>query len=656
MRRRTTVAKFVFVLAGCSAICCAPDNHWRDDPDGDVDGRVIATDDTDGDGISDGNEGRSAGTDTDGDGTADYLDADSDDDGIPDAIESGTAGDATRTPLDSDSDGTPDFQDLDADDNGVFDMYEGGADTDVDGIPDHADRDNDGDAIDDRAEIGGNASAPVDTDGDGTPDYMDFDSDGDFISDRHDSGVDTDGDGTPDYLDLDTDDDGISDADEAGDADIETAPIDSDGDLVYDFRDTDSDNDGLSDADELIAGSNPTEADSDDDGVTDLVEVAAGTDARNPHESPRTRGDFVFLVPYQEDPDPTQDTLSFSTDIQFADVYFLMDTTGSMGGAIGGLQAALTGTIIPGIDTAIADVQFGVGRFDDYPFGGYGGGADVAYQNLLHMTASATDAQTAVNTMFALGGGDGPESHVPALHAVATGCGDGSVPADAACGDPALIGYPHFRAGAVPIIVLFSDAWFHNGPSGYAYGTIAGVTPPTYAQTVDALNAIHARVIGVNSSSARSDMEQIGRDTGTVDASGTPFVYDQGGDFGNLVVEAVMAVAHGVPMDIAARAVDDPTDEVDAMLFIDRIVPATTAADPCASGLTVEGDAFIDVLPGTMVCFDIFAARNETVEPTTEPQIYMATVQVWGDDVTVLDERNVYFLIPPVIEGPGGPD
>jgi hypothetical protein len=44
------------------------------------------------------------------------------------------------------------------------------------------------------------------------------------------------------------------------------------------------------------------------------------------------------------------------------------------------------------------------------------------------------------------------------------------------------------------------------------------------------------------------------------------------------------------------------------------------------------------------------------VEPTTEPQIYMATVQVWGDDVTLLDERDVYFLVPPVIEGPGGPD
>jgi hypothetical protein len=29
----------------------------------------------------------------------------------------------------------------------------------------------------------------------------------------------------------------------------------------------------------------------------------------------------------------------------------------------------------------------------------------------------------------------------------------------------------------------------------------------------------------------------------------------------------------------------------------------------------------------------------------------MATIQVWGDHVTVLDERDVYFLVPPEIPG-----
>jgi hypothetical protein len=279
------------------------------------------------------------------------------------------------------------------------------------------------------------------------------------------------------------------------------------------------------------------------------------------------------------------------------------------------------------------------------------------------MTDSAVAAQDAVNLLFAGGGADGSESHVPALHAVATGCGDGGgtygIPDDpgGACGDGEPIGYPHFRPGAVPIIVLFTDTTFHNGPDGYdSYGSIPGVTPPTYDQAVAALNAIHARIIGVDSGWA-IHLAQLGTDTGTVDAAGNPFVYAQSsGDFGTLVVDAVLAVAQGVPMDIAARGVDDPSDAVDAMAFIDRIVPAAAPADPCAVGLTVSGDTYVDVIPGSTVCFDIVARRNETVEPTTEPQIFMATIQVWGDHVALLDERDVYFLVPPEVEDPGGPD
>jgi len=72
--------------------------------------------------------------------------------------------------------------------------------------------------------------------------------------------------------------------------------------------------------------------------------------------------------------------------------------------------------------------------------------------------------------------------------------------------------------------------------------------------------------------------------------------------------------------------------------------------------LTIAGDTFVDVRPGTTVCFVIHARQNDVVEPTTEPQIFMATIQVWGDHVALLDERDVYFLVPPEVEDPGGPD
>ncbi len=108
--------------------------------------------------------------DTDGDGIVDRLDADSDNDGIPDNIEAqatasyvpptgidsdgdglddayeGT-GNEGLTPVDTDGDGTPDYLDLDSDNDGINDVDEAGhgvsqatidasPDTDGDGIPD----------------------------------------------------------------------------------------------------------------------------------------------------------------------------------------------------------------------------------------------------------------------------------------------------------------------------------------------------------------------------------------------------------------------------------------------------------------------------------------------------------------------------------------
>ena len=66
------------------------------------------------------------------------------------------------------------------------------------------------------------------------------------------------------------------------------------------------------------------------------------------------------------------DTLVFATDIQMADVFFLMDTTGSMSGAIANLKSGLSTTIIPEIDAMIPNAWFGVGFFDDYPVSPYG--------------------------------------------------------------------------------------------------------------------------------------------------------------------------------------------------------------------------------------------------------------------------------------------
>ena len=280
--------------------------------------------DSDGDGILDGEEGV---RDLDGDGVADYLDLDSDNDGLPDAIEQA---------VDSDGDGVADYRDLDSDNDGRLDLDESGADSLA------LDGDRNGridavftvganglaDAVETSADSGNiayNGGTPLETDGDGVFDFRDLDSDNDGIPDVIEAGgsdadadgrigtgapvvdenglpagaglmaPDSDSDGIPDPLDLDSDGDGLYDLVEAGGSDADgdglvdgftdadgngfddgiegtgLALPDSDGDGVPDYRQNDDpDGDGVVNADDL---------DDDNDGIPDLLEGDGAVDS-----------------------------------------------------------------------------------------------------------------------------------------------------------------------------------------------------------------------------------------------------------------------------------------------------------------------------------------------------------------------------------------
>jgi hypothetical protein len=655
-----------------------------------------ATDDSDGDTIGDFDEGRGTGIDTDGDGTADYLDPDSDGDGVLDADEAGDDV-VTTPPVDTDGDGTLDFRDLESDGNGVPDEVEGGGDLDGDGRANSRDRDNDGDGILDTVEIGGDPAMPRDANGDGTFDFNTVDADADTISDTEEQLEDTDGDGVIDMTDLDSDGDGWLDAEEAGDADLGTPAIDTDTDGIADFRDPDSDADGLSDEAERAAGTSTVRADTDGDGVSDLIEVGAGTSPTDGSVSPRTRGDFVFLVPYMQPPDPLRDTLQFSTNLQRADVYFMMDNTGSMGGTITNLQAGLTGTVIPGIVSGIPEAWFGVGGFDDYPIGSYGntpatcgsyygGGArtdsagvqhDQAFFQYQIMTSSSAAAQTAVNRYQTNCGNDGPESGVAALYALAardTLGGYARFPGTTPPTCPrGYRGSACFRPDAVPIVIVMTDVDQHNAPTcSCNYATTVPGGGPSWTNTIAQLATLNARVVGVaTSTGARPFLERLVTDTTLArGATGTAASYvltaSGGSGLSSVIVDLVRRAA-AVPLDVSARAVDlvDPGDTVDAVAaFVDHLEPNATGAPglTCTAGFAttdragIDGDSFPDtfqrVTPGSPVCFDIIPKQNDTVPATLVPQIFRAQIDVIGDGFTPLDDRVVYFLVPPRIPNP----
>jgi hypothetical protein len=154
----------------------------------------VPTSDSDYDGMTDITEGTTL--DSDGDGIKDYLDRDSDNDGIPDSAEAGGGAEIQNNPADTDSDGIPDHLDTDSDDDGISDRKESETgDSDFDGIPDYQETDSDADTIPDSVE--GN----IDTDHDGFPNRIDTDSDDDGIPDITEGTGDADNDGVPDYLD-----------------------------------------------------------------------------------------------------------------------------------------------------------------------------------------------------------------------------------------------------------------------------------------------------------------------------------------------------------------------------------------------------------------------------------------------------------------------
>ncbi|AQS92812.1 hypothetical protein BXQ17_01470 [Polaribacter sp. BM10] len=171
--------------------------------------------------------------DSDGDTVFDFRDLDADNDGIPDNIEAQTtsgyiaptgsyslfgidlAYDTGITPVNTDETGEPDYLDLDSDDDGINDILESGLTT----LPNNGSTttnpvgknglDNTLDNGDDYVDVNGSFdNTPTDnfTDGDadvnigGDLDYRD-----DII------GVDTDGDGITNDIDIDDDNDGIPD-------------------------------------------------------------------------------------------------------------------------------------------------------------------------------------------------------------------------------------------------------------------------------------------------------------------------------------------------------------------------------------------------------------------------------------------------------------
>ncbi len=256
--------------------------------------------------------------------------------------------------------------------------------------------------------------------------------------------------------------------------------------------------------------------------------------------------DFFFVLPYIDPVGVVAKPLDFSTTVPALDVYFLMDTTGSMGGEITNLKSALSGTVIPGIQAAAASTQFGVGSFQDWPVTennhGYGaiscfvtGSPDQPFRPITAITASVPAVQAGVATLSNASGspmgcgGDGPESGMEAIYQVVkhtglSGPSPTSVPATP-------VG---FRAAAMPVIVEITDAQMHAKNEAdtctvTGYGPLVNAVAHTRAETKTALTDTCSRVVGISPTtgtcSGQADLEDFATASG---ALVTPEAWDFG--------------------------------------------------------------------------------------------------------------------------------
>jgi len=258
--------------------------------------------------------------------------------------------------------------------------------------------------------------------------------------------------------------------------------------------------------------------------------------------------DFFFILPY-EDPAGDQDKpLDFRTDIRSLDVFFAMDTTGSMQGEIDNLQSALVNQVITPITQQIPDTQFGAGAYEDFPVLPYGalhgadcgkGGSQAPDQPLKLFQTITPDPNLVLAAVNAYDTGigpigcgmDWPEAAIEAMYQVATG--EGIVGPDLTNVPPNHVGVGGvgFRSGSMPVVIPITDAMSHapgetatcpsTGESVNYAGAVAGVAH-SRQQTKDALAAICARVVGVASIEASlaasctglADEEDFARSTG----------------------------------------------------------------------------------------------------------------------------------------------
>lgn len=338
--------------------------------------------------------------------------------------------------------------------------------------------------------------------------------------------------------------------------------------------------------------------------------------------------DFCFEV---EAGRTAQAELDLTVTVERADVFFLVDNSSSMEEEIDRIGAALETLIVPGIQRAVADTEFGLGLvadFSDLP-------DERAYRLIAPVGTPAGRVASMAREISLDGGGDKDEAQLEGLYQVATGAGLGDAIAPGPACDAGRGSGVCFRTDATRIVLLFTDEgmrgaltsapWTAGTPRAiHKYPTLAMGTRVPYVrlfeETQQAVRDENIRVIGLWSGSPeaanRNDLSQVVQASGAIGQLGAPIVFDIGEAGETLdrdVVESVRELSQAVRPNVYLRI--EGVGEVPEGLVGE--IGASAIAPETGGRVAPDGRHFISVVPGSRVSFVI--ALDARSFPTDGP-------------------------------------
>jgi hypothetical protein len=330
------------------------------------------------------------------------------------------------------------------------------------------------------------------------------------------------------------------------------------------------------------------------------------------------------------------------------DIVVVQDETGSMADDIGSLR-----TLAPQIwdsIAAISTVEFrmAVVGYRDYARSPWGSSSDWVYRLRGDFTTSRPSFVSAVSLLTASGGGDGPESQYPALAYLLTPahpCIDSNRDGDCFdAWDTPVARQPNYRSGAARVVLLATDAPFHDPLD------TTGYPGPLPDAVFDALSANRVVLIGLVPGGAGRipEVDALAAATG----GSTQNTGSSGQDVANAILTALTNL-RPVSADLSTIHVAPASAVVDGVSLVTVTVTLRDTLGNPVSGkdvLLVSDRGGVDIFTQPVSPTNAIGQAIGTLISSVPGIAHVVAIDT-TDNITLLQQGVVEFTLPTMSPG-----